>query len=294
MVCVAVRGFNDPCHLPIAGRSRPQCLLPNRLDRMPMPRFLQRLFELLVRTSLVSQIVVGLVAGVVLALAWPAGAASAGLLGTVFVSALKAVAPVLVLVLVIASIANHARGQRTHIRPILVLYLFGTLAAALVAVLASFLFPTSLALAVPADIELTPPEGIGQVLRTLLLQVVDNPVNALITGNFIGILAWAIGLGLAFRHASDATRQVVGDLSAAITRLVRAVIRLAPLGIFGLVAATLAETGLSALADYLRLLAVLVGCMLFMALVANPLIVFAKTRRNPYPLVFTCLRESGI
>lgn len=259
-----------------------------------MPGFLQRFFALIMRTSLVSQIVVGLVAGVVLALAWPAGAASAGLLGSVFVSALKAVAPVLVLVLVTASIANHARGQRTHIRPILVLYLFGTLAAALVAVFASFLFPTSLALAVPADTELAPPEGIGEVLRTLLLQVVDNPVNALVTGNFIGILAWAIGLGLAFRHASDATRQVVGDLSAAITRLVRAVIRLAPLGIFGLVAATLAETGLSALADYLRLLAVLVGCMLFMALVANPLIVFAKTRRNPYPLVFTCLRESGI
>src|SRR5690554_3445326 len=252
-----------------------------------LPAFLRR-------PSLVTQIVLGLVAGVILALASPDAAVQVGLLGSVFVSALKAVAPVLVLVLVTASIANHSRGQRTHIRPILVLYLFGTLAAALVAVLASFMFPTSLALAVPPDIELTPPEGIGEVLRTLLLQVVDNPVNALVTGNFIGILAWAIGLGLAFRHASDGTRQVVGDLSVAITRLVRAVIRLAPLGIFGLVAATLAETGLSALADYLRLLAVLVGCMLFMALVANPLIVFAKTRRNPYPLVFTCLRESGI
>jgi serine/threonine transporter len=156
------------------------------------------------------------------------------------------------------------------------------------------MFPTTLRLAVASGIELTPPNGIVEVLRTLLMQIVDNPVNALTTGNFIGILAWAVGLGIALRHASDTTRQVVGDLSDAVTRLVRAVIQLAPLGIFGLVAATLAETGLSALLDYLHLLLVLLGCMAFVALVANPLIVFATTRRNPYPLVFTCLRESGI
>jgi serine/threonine transporter len=252
------------------------------------------LLDRLLSTSLVVRIVIGLVAGTLLALVFPDAAASAGLLGTVFVFALKAVAPVLVLVLVMASIANHRHGQRTHIRPILALYLIGTLTAALVAVSASFMFPTTLRLAVASGIELTPPNGIVEVLRTLLMQIVDNPVNALATGNFIGILAWAVGLGIALRHASDTTRQVVGDLSDAVTRLVRAVIQLAPLGIFGLVAATLAETGLSALLDYLHLLLVLLGCMAFVALVANPLIVFATTRRNPYPLVFTCLRESGI
>ncbi|QOD92133.1 serine/threonine transporter SstT [Lysobacter sp. CW239] len=252
------------------------------------------LLDRLLSTSLVVRIVIGLVAGTLLALVFPDAAASAGLLGTVFVFALKAVAPVLVLVLVMASIANHRHGQRTHIRPILALYLIGTLTAALVAVSASFMFPTTLRLAVASGIELTPPNGILEVLRTLLMQIVDNPVNALATGNFIGILAWAVGLGIALRHASDTTRQVVGDLSDAVTRLVRAVIQLAPLGIFGLVAATLAETGLSALLDYLHLLLVLLGCMAFVALVANPLIVFATTRRNPYPLVFTCLRESGI
>jgi serine/threonine transporter len=252
------------------------------------------LLDRLLSTSLVVRIVIGLVAGTLLALAFPGAAASAGLLGTVFVFALKAVAPVLVLVLVMASIANHRHGQRTHIRPILALYLIGTLTAALVAVSASFMFPTGLRLAVASGIELTPPNGIVEVLRTLLMQIVDNPVNALATGNFIGILAWAVGLGIALRHASETTRQVVGDLSDAVTWLVRAVIQLAPLGIFGLVAATLAETGLSALLDYLHLLLVLLGCMVFVALVANPLIVFATTRRNPYPLVFTCLRESGI
>lgn len=254
---------------------------------MPLPAFLRR-------PSLVTQIVIGLVAGTLLALASPEAGAAAGLLGTVFVSALKAVAPVLVLVLVAAAIANHRRGAQSGIRPILLLYIVGTFTAALVAVLASFAFPTTLRLALPDDIALTPPDGIGQVLHTLLMQVVDNPVNALMTGNYIGLLAWGIGLGLALRHASDGTRAVLADFAEAVTWLVRLVIRLAPLGIFGLVAATLAQSGLGALLDYARLLAVLLGCMLFMALVGNPLIVFLKTRRNPYPLVFTCLRESGI
>ncbi|MGH8073889.1 MAG: serine/threonine transporter SstT, partial [Lysobacter sp.] len=254
---------------------------------MSLPAFLRR-------PSLVTQIVIGLIAGTLLALVSPDAGAAAGLLGTVFVSALKAVAPILVLVLVAASIANHRRGERSGIRPILLLYVLGTFAAALVAVLASFAFPTTLQLALPEDIALTPPEGIGQVLRTLLMQVVDNPVNALATGNYIGLLAWGIGLGLALRHASESSRRMLSDLADAITWLVRLVIRLAPLGIFGLVAATLAETGLSALLDYARLLAVLLGCMLFMALVGNPLIVFLKIRRNPYPLALTCLRESGI
>ena len=244
--------------------------------------------------SLVVQIIIGLLAGIALALAWPQGAHAAGLLGTVFVSALKAVAPVLVLVLVTASIANHQQGQKTHIRTILLLYVAGTLAAALVGVLASYLFPSTLLLKAPTDAGLSAPGGIGEVLRTLLMQVVDNPVNALAHANYIGLLAWAIGLGLALRHVGAGTRAMVGDLSAAITWIVRMVIRLAPLGVFGIVASLLAESGLGALANYLHVLCVLVGAMLFMAFVGNPLIVALTTRRNPYPLVLRCLRESGI
>ncbi|QOY61705.1 serine/threonine transporter SstT [Lysobacter sp. H21R4] len=245
-------------------------------------------------TSLVLRIVIGLIAGTLLALVAPSAALAVGLLGTVFVSALKAVAPILVLVLVAASIANHRQGQKTHIRPILVLYLVGTLAAAMVAVAASFLFPVTLHLGVAGAGDLSPPGGIGEVLRNLLLQVVDNPIHALQAGNYIGILAWAVGLGIALRYSADTTRTAVADLSDAVTRLVRAVIQLAPIGIFGLVAETIAATGLSTLLDYAQLLAVLLGCMLFVALLANPLIVALVTRSNPYPLVLRCLRESGI
>lgn len=240
------------------------------------------------------QIVIGLLAGIVLAMAWPQGATAVGLLGTVFISALKAVAPILVLVLVTASIANHKHGQKTNIRFILALYVIGTLAAALVGVAASFLFPSVLNLKVAAEAGMTAPGGIGEVLKTLLMQVVDNPVHALLNANYIGLLAWAMGLGLALRHASASTRVLVSDLSDAITWVVRAVIKLAPLGVFGIVASLLAESGLGALKGYLQLLYVLIGAMLFMAFVGNPLIVALVTRRNPYPLVLRCLRESGI
>jgi len=249
--------------------------------------------QLLNRTSLVTQIIIGLLAGIALAVIAPQAALSVGFIGNVFVSALKAVAPVLVFILVMSSIANHQQGQQTHIRPILLMYLIGTFSAALVAVVASFAFPSSLVLSSQAA-ELTPPGGIGEVLKTLLMNVVDNPVNALLRGNFIGILAWAIGLGFAFRHASTSSKQLLGDLSNGVTAIVKLVIRLAPLGIFGLVAATLAESGFDALLGYLHLLVVLVGCMLLVALVVNPALVYWKIRRNPYPLVLTCLRESGL
>ena len=245
------------------------------------------------RPGLIAQIIIGLLAGVVLALVWPQAGQAVGLLGTVFISALKAVAPVLVLVLVAASIANQRAAGGSHIKPILGLYLIGTVAAALVAVLASFLFPTRLALQV-AEQEASAPTGIAQVLQTLLMQVFSNPVDALVNANYIGLLAWGVALGVALRHAGDTTRAVVSDLSRAITTVVRWVIVLAPLGVFGIVASTLASTGLGALAGYAHLLAVLVGAMLFVALVVNPLIVLLVTRRNPYPLVLTCLRESGI
>ncbi|TWI55733.1 serine/threonine transporter [Pseudomonas duriflava] len=251
--------------------------------------FLNRLMH----SSLVTQILIGLVAGILLALIAPSAAAATGFIGTVFVTALKAVAPVLVFVLVASSIANHKQGQPTHIRPVLWLYVLGTFAAACVAVAASFAFPSALVLA-SGSTDITPPEGIANVLQSLALSLVDNPIRALMNGNFMGILAWAVGLGIAFRHASETTRTVFTDLADGVSLIVKVVIRCAPLGIFGLVASTLATSGLNALMGYLHLLLVLVGCMLFVALVVNPAIVFWKLRRNPYPLVFTCLRESGL
>lgn len=256
-------------------------------------RIMNKLLLRITQGSLVKQILIGLVAGIVVALVSPAAAAAVGLLGSLFVGALKAVAPLLVLVLVMASIANHKQGQKTNIRPILFLYLLGTFAAALTAVVISFIFPSTLALAVGTT-DINPPGGIVEVLKGLLMSVVANPFHALINANYIGILAWAVGLGLALRHASDNTKSLITDMSHAVTMVVRAVIRCAPLGIFGLVASTLADTGFSALWGYAQLLFVLIGCMLLVALVLNPLIVYWKIRRNPYPLVFTCLRESGV
>ena len=245
------------------------------------------------RTSLVLQIAIGLGCGIALALVAPELARAAGLLGDVFISALKAVAPVLVFVLVASAVASHRQGSETHVRPILLLYLIGTFGAALVGVLASFAFPTTLVLDAP-QVAGTPPGGIVGVLKNLLLNAVSNPVRALMEANFIGILAWAIALGAALRHAGAGTRAAVADLAEAVSKIVRVVIRFAPFGIFGLVGATLTESGLGALLGYGRLLLVIVGSMLFVAFVMNPLLVFWKIRRNPFPLVFTCLRESAV
>jgi len=245
------------------------------------------------RIGLIPQILIGIAAGLILASLAPTVASSFAILGELFIGALKAVAPILVFVLVMAAIAGHQRGQPTQIRGVLVLYLVGTLVAALVAVTASFAFPTTLILDAPSA-DGTPPTGVIEILRNLAMSAVDNPVHALTEANFIGILAWAVALGLLLRRANDTTRGALGDLSDAVSGLVRWIIRLAPLGIFGLVANTFASTGMDALVDYARLLVVLLGCMAFVALVTNPLIVFLYTRRNPYPLVFTCLRGSAI
>lgn len=246
------------------------------------------------RISLVQQIIIGLVLGIVLAWLSPDAGLAAGLLGTLFVGALKAVAPILVFILVMSAVAGHQKGNEAYIKPILVLYAVGTFTAALCAVIASFLFPTEIVLVNAGDVAAAPPSGINEVMKTLLLNLVANPVNALANANYIGILAWGLVLGFALRHASEQTRGVVADLADAVSKVVKWVIRFAPLGIFGLVSSTIAETGFGALGGYARLLAVLLGCMLFIALVVNPFIVWWKIRRNPYPLVFTCLRESGV
>lgn len=245
------------------------------------------------RISLVKQILIGLVLGVVLAVAIPETAASLTIFGTLFVGALKAIAPVLVLFLVVASIAQHKKGQQTNMKSIVFLYLLGTFLAAVVAVVASFIFPVNIALTEGAE-GLTPPGNAVEVIKTLVLNVVDNPVNALVNANYIGILAWALVLGLALRNAADTTKTVISNVSDAVAKMVGWIIKFAPLGIMGLVIESITTNGLSSLLGYGKLLALLIGCMVFLALVVNPLIVFINIRRNPYPLVFKCLRESGI
>ena len=247
------------------------------------------------RVSLVAQIAIGLVLGILVGAVSPQVGISAGLLGSLFVGALKAIAPILVFVLVTAAIAQHQKGNQAYIKPILILYIFGTFAAAVVAVVASMAFPTTLILRAAGDVSVAPPSGIVEVLKTLLMNLVANPINALANANYIGILAWALVLGAALRHhGSDTTRQVAADLADTVSTVVKWIIRFAPLGIFGLVSSTIAETGFEALAGYMQLLAVLLGCMLFIALVVTPIIVWSQIRRNPFPLVFTCLRESGV
>lgn len=253
------------------------------------PSLMQRYLQ----GSLVLQIAIGILCGVALAYVSPNTALSVSLFGDFFVQALKAIAPILVFLLVMASIGNHKQAQQSHIRPVLVLYIMGTFIAALTAVVFSFLFPTQLNL-VSSDLSQSAPQGIGEVLHTLVFKMVDNPVNALVEGNYVGILTWAIGFGLGLRHASESTKALLQHMATSVTKIVSVIIRLAPFGIFGLVASTIAATGFDALLGYSHLLAVLIGAMLFIALVSNPLLVFWKLRRNPYPLVFQCLRESGV
>ncbi|MDH4047047.1 MAG: serine/threonine transporter SstT [Gammaproteobacteria bacterium] len=250
-------------------------------------------FERIASGNLVAQIAVGIVAGIALLLLAPGLAAKTMLLGDLFVQALKAVAPVLVLVLVASALANQHHEHPTQMRPVILLYLVGTFSAALLAVVLSTAFPTTLTLNV-TDLGVNPPEGIVEVLKNLLFKLVDNPVSALMNGNYIGILVWGVALGLGLRRASQSSRDMLRDVAEAVTAIVRVVIRLAPLGIFGLVAGSLATSGLAELGAYAQVLSVLLGAMLIMALIVNPLIVWVKIRRNPYPIVLTALRESGV
>lgn len=220
-------------------------------------------------------------------------AQSLSIFGLLFVQSLKAVAPVLVFFLVASAIANQPQNQDSKLRPILFLYIIGTLCAAVLAVIMSTLFPTNLQLNV-TDVVLNAPQGISEVLNNLLFKLVDNPVSAIMNGNFIGILVWGAAIGIGLRRSSETTKLTFSDLSQAITQLVRVIIRLAPIGILGLVAGSLAESGLQVLADYARILLVLISSMLIMALCVNPLIVWLKTRKNPYPVVFIALKESGV
>ncbi|MBU5617076.1 serine/threonine transporter SstT [Psychrobacter sp. TAE2020] len=255
---------------------------------------MRSLISMYQRIGLVPLIIVGLIVGVLIGWLAPSAGIALGLLGTLFVGALKAVAPILVFILVMAAICQHRSDSEVYVKPVLIMYLFGTFLAALIAVGASFLFPTELVFISGDAVQQIPPANLKEVLSNLLLSLVANPVNAIANANYIGILAWAIIIGFALRQASETTRTAVVDFSEAISQVVKWVIALAPFGILGLVANTVAETGFAALAGYGRILLVMIGCMLFIALVVNPIIVFVKTGKNPYPLVFTCLSESGI
>ena len=245
------------------------------------------------KISLVKRILVGLIIGIILALLAPKAASPVIILGSLFVGALKAVAPILVFFLVMTAISQHKSGKQTNMKSIIILYLVGTFLAGLTAVVASFIFPIKLTLGAGIS-DITPPGGVVEVLKNLLLNVVDNPVKALFNANYIGILSWAIIFGLALKNASESTKTMISNVADALSQAVRWIINLAPFGIMGLVFDSIATQGLSTLLGYGQLIVLLVGCMAFIAFVVNPIIAFWGMRTNPYPLVFKCLKDSGI
>ena len=245
------------------------------------------------KISLVKRILVGLIIGIILALLAPKAASPVIILGSLFVGALKAVAPILVFFLVMTAISQHKSGKQTNMKSIILLYLLGTFLAGLTAVVASFIFPIKLTLGAGIS-DITPPGGVVEVLKNLLLNVVDNPVKALFNANYIGILSWAIIFGLALKNAGESTKTMISNVADALSQAVRWIINLAPFGIMGLVFDSIATQGLSTLLGYGQLIVLLVGCMAFIAFVVNPIIAFWGMRTNPYPLVFKCLKDSGI
>ncbi|KKX99818.1 MULTISPECIES: serine/threonine transporter SstT [Paraclostridium] len=243
--------------------------------------------------SLVKRILVGLIIGILLALTIPNIAKPIVIFGSLFVGALKSVAPILVFFLVMSAICQHKQGQQTNMKSIIFLYLLGTFLAGLVAVIASFLFPITLTLGSGVS-KMAPPGGVIEVLKSLIINVVDNPVMALYNANYIGILSWALIIGLALKNASSSTKTMISNISDALSQVVKWIINFAPLGIMGLVFDSISTQGIESLLSYGQLIILLVGCMLFIALVVNPLIAFVGIRKNPYPLVFKCLKNSGL
>ena len=245
------------------------------------------------RTSLIKRIAIGVVVGAVLGLLVPKFTVI-GLLGDMFVGGLKAIAPLLVFALVANALSQTREGQQSNMKTVIVLYLFGTFAAALTAVISHYIFPISLKLGAAAATKATAPQGVGEVFKDLLLKMVDNPVNALAQANYIGVLVWAVVFGFAMRTASNHTKDLLNTLAEVTSQIVRWIINLAPFGILGLVFNTISENGVGVLADYGVLILVLVGTMAFVALVVNPIIAFVMMGKNPFPLVFRCLKDSGI
>ena len=244
------------------------------------------------KTNLIKRISLGILCGALLAVLFPQ-ASAIGLLGEIFVGGLKAIAPLLVFALVANALSQQKKGEKSNMKTVIILYLLGTFAAALVAVLIGFVFPLEIDLA-DAKQSLSPPDGIGQVLSNLLLKLVDNPLNALISANYIGVLSWAVVFGIAMREASHHSKDLLRTSAEVTSKIVEWIINLAPFGILGLVYTTISGKGFQALQSYGLLLLVLIATMLIVALIINPLIVFIMLRKNPYPLVWRCLRVSGV
>lgn len=256
-------------------------------------RIMKKIFNTWSEFSLVKRIMLGLIVGIILANFAPEHAKGVIILGDLFVGALKAIAPILVFFLVISAILQHKSGQKTNMKTIVVLYLLGTFLAGLTSVVGSFLFPVSINLTSGIN-NVVPPENIMEVLKTLLLNLVDNPVRALLNANYIGILAWSILFGSFLKGAAETTKVVFTNCSDALLKIVKWIIEFAPLGVMGLVFNSIYQNGMSSLLGYGKLLALLLGCMAAVALIINPLIAFIMIRQNPFPLVFRCLKESGL
>ena len=254
---------------------------------------MQRFISTWNRTSLIKRIAIGVVIGAVLGLLIPK-VTVIGLLGDMFVGGLKAIAPLLAFALVANALSQTREGQQSNMKTVIVLYLFGTFAAALTAVISHYIFPISLKLGAAAATKASAPQGVGEVFKDLLLKMVDNPINALAQANYIGVLVWAVVFGFAMRTASQHTKELLNTLAEVTSQIVRWIINLAPFGILGLVFNTISENGIGVLADYGVLILVLVGTMAFVALVVNPAISFVMMGKNPFPLVFRCLKDSGI
>ena len=254
---------------------------------------MQRFISTWNRTSLIKRIAIGVAIGAVLGLLIPK-VTVIGLLGDMFVGGLKAIAPLLVFALVANALSQTREGQQSNMKTVIVLYLFGTFAAALTAVISHYIFPISLKLGAAAATKASAPQGVGEVFKDLLLKMVDNPINALAQANYIGVLVWAVVFGFAMRTASQHTKELLNTLAEVTSQIVRWIINLAPFGILGLVFNTISENGIGVLADYGVLILVLVGTMAFVALVVNPAIAFVMMGKNPFPLVFRCLKDSGI
>ncbi len=243
--------------------------------------------------SLIVRILIGLIIGVVLALLVP-GAGWVAELGTLFVGALKGIAPVLVFVIVASALAQGSSKLDRRFGTVIWLYMLTTFLAAAVASIASFIFPQTVVLAEAAQSDVVP-QGLGEVMNTLLANFVANPVSSIMNGNYIGILFWACLFGLAMKkNGADSTKVFLANTADAVSQIVRWIINLAPFGIMGLVYSNVSSNGLSIFTQYGKLLALLVGTMLFMALIVSPFIIFIYLHCNPYPLVFRCLKESGL
>lgn len=253
---------------------------------------MKKLFSFYSKSPLILRIAIGLIIGVCLGL-WVPQASFVTVLGDVFVGALKAIAPVLVFVLVVSSLSSAGEGLGKRFRTVISLYMLSTFLAAVVAVVGSYIFKVTIPLS--ATVEQSAPSGLGEVFKALLSNLVMNPVKALIEGNYVGILMWSVILGLALRAvAGEKTKTVLKDISDAVSKTVAWVIQLAPFGILGLVYGSVSEYGLEIFTDYGKILALLVGCMVAVALIVDPLVVAIYLRRNPYPLVFRCFKESGL